>query len=100
MLIHSVYFWLKPDADPVLAAAFEAGCRHLMTVPDIKTGYVGRPEATTPRPVIDSSYSWALVVLFDDQAAHDRYQEHEIHERFVQKFSSIWERVQVYDVRA
>jgi hypothetical protein len=99
MLIHSVYFWFKADADPAVVARFEEGLRRLTTIPDIQTAHFGRPEATPKRPVIDDSYAWALVEIFHDLAAHDRYQGHEIHRQFLQEFSGAWEKVQVYDVR-
>jgi hypothetical protein len=100
MLIHSVYFWFKPDADPALVARFEDGLRSLTAIPDIQSAYFGRPEATPPRTVIDHSYAWALIAIFEDLAAHDRYQAHETHRRFVQDFSGTWQHVRVYDVRA
>jgi hypothetical protein len=100
MLIHSVYFWFKPEADPALVARFEGGLRLLTQIPDIKTAHFGRPEATPKRPVIDDSYAWGLVETFEDLAAHDRYQAHEIHQQFLKEFSSSWLKVQVYDVRA
>jgi hypothetical protein len=99
MLIHSVYFWFKPDADPEVVARFEDGLRQLTAIPDIQTAHFGRPEATPPRAVIDDSYAWALIEIFPDLAAHDRYQVHEIHQRFLQEFSGSWQKVQVYDVR-
>jgi hypothetical protein len=78
MLIHSVYFWFKADADPAVVARFEEGLRRLTAIPDIQSAHFGRPETTPKRPVIDDSYDWALVENFQDLAAHDRYQEHEI----------------------
>ena len=99
MLIHSVYFWFKPDADPAVVAAFETGLLRLTSIPDITTAYFGRPEATPQRDVVDASYAWALVEVFSDLAAHDRYQEHPLHQEFLTKFSASWQRVQVYDVR-
>ena len=99
MLIHSVYFWFKPEADAAVVAAFEAGLRRLTSIPDITTAYFGRPEATPPRDVVDQSYAWALVEIFPDLAAHDRYQEHPLHLEFLAQFSASWARVQVYDVR-
>ena len=99
MLIHSVYFWFKPDADPAVVARFEDGLRRLTAIPDIQAAHIGRPEATPKRPVIDDSYAWALVETFEDLAAHDRYQVHELHQQFLKEFSSTWQKVQVYDVR-
>jgi hypothetical protein len=99
MLIHSVYFWFKADADPAVVARFEEGLRRLTAIPDIQSAHFGRPETTPKRPVIDDSYDWALIEIFQDLAAHDRYQVHEIHQQFLQEFSGFWEKVQVYDVR-
>jgi hypothetical protein len=99
MLIHSVYFWFKADADPAVVARFQEGLRELTAIPDIEAAYFGRPETTPRRPVIDDSYAWALIEIFPDLAAHDRYQAHELHQRFLQEFSETWQKVQVYDVR-
>lgn len=99
MLIHSVYFWFKPDADPAVVARFEDGLLRLTAIPDIQMAHIGRPEATPKRAVIDDSYAWGLIETFADLAAHDRYQEHEIHQQFLKEFSSSWLKVQVYDVK-
>lgn len=99
MLVHSVYFWFKKDADPSVVADFENGLKRLSTIPQIRQAYFGRPEATPPRPVIDSSYDWALVVVFDDLAGHDVYQDHDLHHEFLAKYKAGWERVQIYDAR-
>jgi hypothetical protein len=98
MLIHSVYFWFKPDADPAVVRRFRDGLASLGTIPGVETIAFGRPEATPKRPVIDDSYSWALIETFADIAAHDLYQAHPIHDAFVGEFSPIWEKVRVYDV--
>lgn len=99
MLIHSVYFWFKSDADAAVVARFEEGLRRLTAIPDIQAAHFGRPEATPKRAVLDDSYAWALVEMFDDLAAHDRYQEHAIHQEFLREFKDTWAKVQVYDVR-
>ncbi len=99
MLVHSVYFWFKSDADPALVARFEQGLARLATIPDVQAAHFGKPEATPKRAVLDDSYSWALIATFEDLAAHDRYQDHTIHHEFLQEFSASWEKVQVYDVR-
>ncbi|HWA75831.1 MAG TPA: Dabb family protein [Polyangiaceae bacterium] len=99
MLIHSVYFWFKPDADPARVSEFESGLRRLTGVEQIQAAYFGKPEQTPPRPVIDRSYDWALVVHFENLGDHDAYQEHPLHVEFLERFAATWERVQVYDVR-
>ncbi|MFT3869855.1 MAG: Dabb family protein [Nibricoccus sp.] len=59
--------------------------------------YVGTPATLPERPVRDSSYTFALTVLFKDIASHDAYQIDPLHKAFLQEFSSFWARVQIYD---
>jgi hypothetical protein len=99
MFIHSVYFWLREDLSDEERAAFRRGVETLKAVPSVKFMDIGVP-ATTSRPVIDSSYSVAEIAVFDDEAAHDIYQEHPIHLKFVEDCSAFWTRVLVYDVEA
>ena len=53
-------------------SVFEAGLQRLMTIPTVRFRYLGTP-AETDRPVIDRSYSYKLVVGFDDRAGHDAH---------------------------
>lgn len=96
MFIHSVYFWLKPDLTSEQQAAFDAGARSLTTIETVRQGYVGRP-AATDREIIDRSYSCALVLIFDDQEGHNRYQVHAVHDRFREQCSPFWSKVLIYD---
>jgi hypothetical protein len=98
MHVHNVYFWLKQDVDSEAVAAFEQGLVELAKDPEIRSGHFG-PPANTERDVVDNSYAFGLVFLFDDLAAHDRYQAGEIHQQFVEAHLSKWERVVVYDIQ-
>jgi hypothetical protein len=49
------------------------------------------------RPIIERSYSYALTVVFEDEAAHDRYQVHPVHDVFRETCGTFWSRVQIYD---
>lgn len=97
MLIHCVYFWFKPDADKARVAEFEAGLRRITGVEHVQQAYFGKPASTEPRPVIDSSYDWALIVHFASVAEHDAYQAHPLHDEFLARFAETWETVRVYD---
>lgn len=96
MFVHSVYFWLKEKDSTQAQQALLAGLKTLESIEAVHTSYVGVP-AETRRPVIDHSYSFALVLVFNDQAAHDIYQEHPVHLKFVENCAHLWERVQIYD---
>lgn len=96
MFIHSVYFWLKPHLTAEQRAQFWAGVRSLTQIESVTQSYVGTP-AATDRPIIDRSYSCALVVVFDDEAGHEAYQVDPIHDRFRQECALFWMKVQIYD---
>jgi hypothetical protein len=97
MLVHTVYFWLKPELTAQQRADFRKGVESLGTIKSVEKIYVGTPAKTEKRPIIDDSYSVALTVLCKDVAAHDAYQVDPIHHAFIEKFKSNWQRVQIYD---
>lgn len=97
MLLHNVYFWLKEGASEADAAALAHGLESLVRDPAAKGGHYGVP-AATEREVVDSSYDYGLVLIFDDQAGHDRYQVGEVHQAFIAAHADKWARVLVYDI--
>jgi hypothetical protein len=97
MLVHTVFFWLKPELTPEQRADFRRAVESLAGIKAVEQVYVGTPAATQKRPVIDDSYSVALTVICKDVAAHDAYQVDPIHLKFVENFKSCWARVQIYD---
>lgn len=97
MLVHTVLFHLKPNLASADRDAFQAGLESLREIPTLKAYYVGRPAPVTPRPVIDASYDYALTAVFEDVAAHDVYQQHPVHLRFIETCKVHWERVRVID---
>lgn len=96
MFIHSVFFWLRPDLTEEESANFWKQVRDLATIPSVKLGHVGTP-ADTDRPIIDRSYSCALLTVFDDVAGHDAYQVHPIHDKFRTECAPYWAKALIYD---
>lgn len=97
MLVHSVYFWLKPDLTSDAVEEFWTSVRSLLTIKTVRHGWVGVPANTPDRAVIDKSYTCALVLAFDDEAGHDEYQVDPIHEAFKTQGAPKWTRIQIYD---
>ena len=96
MFIHAVYFWLRDDLSADERARYEDGLRSLRGIEHVTHGWIGVP-APTDRPVIERGYSRALVLAFADQAAHDAYQVHPVHDRFRDECGTYWTRVQIFD---
>jgi hypothetical protein len=97
MLIHSVFFWLKPETTAAQHEAMHDGLESLRGITSVEALYIGVPAVMPARPVRESSYVWSLTVVFKDIAAHDAYQIDPLHEAFNQNFRPLWSRVQVYD---
>jgi hypothetical protein len=96
MFVHSVYFWLWPELSEAETAKFWAGVRSLTSIESVRKGFVGTP-AGTDRPIIDRSYTCALIVFFDDEAGHEAYQVHPVHDKFREECGALWSKVLIYD---
>jgi hypothetical protein len=96
MFIHNVYFWLKSGLTQAEVDAFEKSALTLTSIPSVRYGWVSKP-ASTDRPVIDRSYSYALTTIFEDSAGHDLYQVHPVHDAFREQCAQYWNQVRVYD---
>jgi hypothetical protein len=97
MLIHSVYFWLKPGTRPAARRRFRAGLGRLAAIRTVGKLYIGPPAALEERAVTERTFDFALTILFRDAAAHDAYQVDPIHEAFVKANKPLWARVRVFD---
>ena len=96
LFIHSVYFWLKPDLPETARRRYIDGLRSLLTIETVLAGHIGIP-ADTRRPVVDPTYSHALILMFQDASAHERYQLDPIHDRFRNECGDCWDKVVIYD---
>jgi hypothetical protein len=97
MVIHQVLFWLKNKDSEEDKATLKKGLGSLKGIGEVKQLYIGTPAATLKRDVIDDSYSFFMVMFFDDIAGQDAYQVHPLHTSFVEQYNHLWERVVVYD---
>lgn len=94
---HSVYFWLKNPDNAEDRAAFEKSItKFIDNSKYVKTRYLGTP-ANTPREVVDNSYTYCLIVSFDDKEAQDKYQTEPVHDKFKEESEHLWTKVQIYD---
>ncbi len=98
MIAHHVLFWLKADTTDEQKQAFRQGLQSLASIEVIKTLHIGTP-APIERAVVDTTYTFSLVVFFDDLAAHDIYQVHEVHKAFLDQFRVLFDKVIIYDAQ-
>ena len=97
MLVHTVYFYLKPEVSEEETAAFIKRVEGLGAIETIDSIYIGTPAATPVRPVVKNDYSVALTVIFKTMADHDVYQDHPVHTDFIENNKDLWANVVIYD---
>lgn len=96
MLTHHVLFWLKPDTTEDQKNAFRAALDTLQHIETVKSIHIGVP-APISRAVVDTSYTFSLLILFDSLNDHDTYQVHPLHKAFIEGYKDRFEKVVIYD---
>lgn len=96
MLTHHVLFWLKADTTEKQKAAFKASLQTLEGVETVKSLYIGAP-APIERAVVDTTYTFSLLALFENLEGHNIYQTHPLHLAFLDQFKVFFDKVVIYD---
>lgn len=96
LFVHHVYFYLKNPGSEADKAKLLEGLEKLSKVPTIRMVHIGVPASTT-RSVIVRDYSVSWLCFFDNLEEEEIYQKHPIHLKFVEDYSHLWEKVNVYD---
>lgn len=96
IFVHHVFFWLKNPESMDDRKAFENGVEALLKVPVIKASHVGMP-VLSERDVVDDSFTYSYMVMFDSAEDQTIYQTHPIHLKFIEDCAHLWDKVIVYD---
>jgi len=98
MLQHNVYFWLKDEVTKDEGEEFAKGIKAFVnSVKEVKKAEIGIPASTPERDVVDHSFGYSLFTWFSSMENHNIYQEHPAHKKFIEDFSHLWAKVQVFD---
>ena len=96
-LAHMVYFKLK-DASGGTRAKLIAACKLYLTGHEGVVYFAaGNLAGDLKREVNDLDFDVSLHLVFANKAAHDKYQEHPRHQKFVAENKENWEKVRVFD---
>lgn len=96
MIAHHVLFWLKADTKEAEKIAFRNSLATLEAIETVKYFHIGTP-AAIERSVVDTTYTFSLILFFEDMAGHDTYQTHPLHKAFLDEFRVFFEKVIIYD---
>lgn len=95
-MIHQVYFWLHDEANTqeflTEAVPMLGKCK------TVGKFIAGTPAATEDRDVVDHSFQVSCTLFFDSLEDQVVYQSDPTHLAFIDKYSHMWKKVQVYDI--
>lgn len=97
LLVHNVFFALKDKSAAAKQQLIAACKKHLSQHPGTAYFACGTLAEELNREVNDREFDVALHVVFNDQAAHDRYQDAPLHLQFIEENRSNWAKVRVFD---
>lgn len=94
---HMVFFTLKEDNESN-RKALVAACDKYLSDHDGTVYYsAGAVADDLDREVNDREFDVALHLVFENKAAHDKYQTHAQHLKFIDTNKHLWEKVRVFD---
>lgn len=96
-IFHSVYFWLKDGISADEEKDFLKFFEILKKIPGVESCHIGKPAATNPRPVVDNSFSYHIMLTFASLEAITVYEKHPDHLAGVDQYSKYWVKVEVKD---
>jgi hypothetical protein len=96
-LAHMVYFKLKDSSEASRKKLVDA-CHKYLSKHDGEIYFsAGILAKDLKRDVNDTDWDVALIVVFKDKAAHDKYQSHTRHLDFIKTEKDNWAKVRVFD---
>jgi len=96
MFTHHVFFWLRNKISDADREDLLAGLQTLAAIEPKISIHIG-VKASTNRPVIDTSYDFSLLMIFNNLEEQESYQIHPTHQEFVKNCQHLWEKVTIYD---
>ncbi|MGJ1237892.1 MULTISPECIES: Dabb family protein [Sphingobacterium] len=96
-IVHVVNFWLKKELSEKEKKNFVGFFEELRKIDVIKTLNYGVPAQTNPRPVVDNSFDYTLIVTFKNLKDITIYETHPIHLKAIEKYQHLWTKVMVKD---
>lgn len=97
LIVHSVYFWLKEDISTEEEEDFLKFFSVLRGIPEVEYLSYGKPAPTSPRAVVDNSFSYHLLVFFNGMEDINIYETHPDHIAAAEQYGKYWTRVEVRD---
>jgi len=96
-LVHDVYFTLKDNSAEAKKKLVDACKKHLTKHKGTVYFSAGLLAGDLKREVNDTDWDVALHLVFENKAAHDKYQDDPRHKQFIDENKDNWKKVRVFD---
>ncbi|MDN3672959.1 Dabb family protein [Flavobacterium branchiarum] len=94
---HYLLFWLKPELTSTEVEDFQNFFEGLKKLPYVKNVRYGKPANSTPRPVMDNSFTYNVSMEFDSLQGLETYGKLPEHLELVAKYKPFFNRMAVHD---
>jgi Stress responsive A/B Barrel Domain len=94
---HYLLFWLKPELTSEQVKDFQTFFEGLKKLPYVKNVRYGGPANSTPRPVIDNSFTYNASMEFDSLEDLETYGKLDGHLALVAKYKPFFNKMMVHD---
>jgi hypothetical protein len=96
-LAHSVFFTLDEDTEEAKEQLIEGCVKFLSEHEGTVYFSAGVRAQEMQREVNDQEFGVWLLIIFRDTAAHNKYQDHPRHHKFIEEYEHLWSDVRVFD---
>ena len=96
-ITHYVLFWLTEGLNEQEVNEFTVFFEMLRTISTVKSLRYGRPAQTNQRGVVDNSFTYNLIVTFENLHDIGIYEAHPVHLTAIEQYGHLWEKVIVHD---
>lgn len=94
---HYLLFWLKPELTPEQVEEFKQFFEGLKKLPYVKNVRYGKPAASSPRAVLDNSFTYNASMEFNSLEDLETYGKLPGHLALVAKYKPYFDRMMVHD---
>lgn len=94
---HYLLFWLKPELTSEQVEDFKNFFEGLKKLPYVKNVRYGKPANSTPRPVMDNSFTYNASMEFDSLEDLETYGKLDAHLALVGKYKPFFNKMMVHD---
>ncbi|MCV9927511.1 Dabb family protein [Flavobacterium sp. LS1R49] len=94
---HYLLFWLKPELTAAEVKDFQNFFEGLKKLPYAKNVRYGGPANSTPRPVMDNSFTYNASMEFDSLEDLETYGKLDAHLALVSKYKPFFYKMMVHD---